>query len=195
MSVQEPQCIPLMALPQDEKPLPSLPSRNRRGAMGSLKRLFLKSPSRNRRSMTATWFTLLFFVLHINVVLTVVLYVKSVEPEGVSRLYRILSTNNCKAMEQQISFYHLGINILSTVVLAASGYFTQLLSSPTREELDKLHARRQWQHIGIRSVFNIPIGTWQRVSFGILTFTALPFHLLSVQTQSAHLPMLTQSLL
>jgi hypothetical protein len=145
--------------------------------------------------MTATWFTLLVLVLLINVILTVVLYVKSAEPEGVGRLYRIMSTNSCKAMEQQVSFYHLGINILSTVVLAASGYFTQLLSSPTREELDRLHARRQWQHIGIKSVFNIPIGTWQRVSFGILTFTALPFHLLSVQPQSAHLSTLTQSCL
>ena len=180
MSAKEPHYIPLMALSQAEKPLPSIPSRHAKGAMGSPKRVCLKSPLSDRRSMAATWFALLVLVLLINVILTVVLFAKSAEAEGVGHLYRIISTKNCKAMDRQISFFHLGINLLSTLILAASGYFSQLLSSPTRVELDRLHARGKWQYIGIKSIFNIPISTWQRVSFGLLTLTAMPFHLLSV---------------
>ena len=141
MSAKEPHYIPSMALSQAEKPLPSLPSRHVKGAIWSPKRVFLKSRLSDRRSMTATWFALLVLVLLINVILTVVLFAKSAEAEGVGHLYRIISTNNCKVMERQINFFHLGINILSTLVLAASGYFNQLLSSPTRVQLDRLHAR------------------------------------------------------
>ena len=180
MSAKEPHYIPLMALFQAEKPLPSLTSRHAKGAMGSPKRVFLKSPRSDHRSMTVTWFALLVLILLIIVILIVVLFAKSAETEGAGHLYSIISTNNCKAVERQISFFHLGINILSTLVLAASGYFTQLLSSPTRVQLDRLHARGKWQHIGIKSIFNIPISTWQRVSFVLLTLTAIPFHLRSV---------------
>ena len=66
--------------------------------------------------MTATCFALLVLVLLINVILIVVLFAKLAETEGVGHLYRIISTNNCKAIERQISFFHLGINILSTLV-------------------------------------------------------------------------------
>ena len=117
MSAKEPHYIPLMALSQAEMPLRSLLSRHAKGAMGSPKRVFLKSPLSDHRSMTATCFALLVLVLLINVILIVVLFAKLAETEGIGHLYRIISTNNCKAMERQISFFHLGINILSTLVL------------------------------------------------------------------------------
>ena len=187
MATNASQYVPLMTMQKSEEPLPSVPSEHEKGTRRLPSRLFTTWSPNSRRSMTRIWFALLVLVLLINIILTVVLYAKSAEAVGVGSLYRIISTDHCKSMERQIILFHLGINVLSTVVLAASGYFTQFLSSPTRSELDRLHARGKWQLIGIKSIFNVPIGNWQRVCFGILTATALPFHLLFVISHSMFL--------
>ncbi|KAF4892242.1 hypothetical protein CGCF415_v009313 [Colletotrichum fructicola] len=46
---------------------------------------------------------------------------------------------------------HLLINALSTVVLASSNFFMQVLNAPSRREVDAVHARGKWLDIGIPS--------------------------------------------
>ncbi|KAF5521507.1 hypothetical protein CGCA056_v006088 [Colletotrichum aenigma] len=46
---------------------------------------------------------------------------------------------------------HLLLNILSTVILASSSFFMQVLNSPSRREVDKTHAKGDWLDIGIPS--------------------------------------------
>lgn len=172
--------IPLVTLREDEQSSrPRQADRPRRN-WRSVGRLYNKLTPSSRRSMTAIWFAILVSVLAINMILTIVLYKKSTEAKGVGGQYRTISTNDCGAMKRQILWFHLGINILSTAVLTASGFFTQLLSSPTRTELDSLHAKRKWRLIGLKSVWNVPLSNLQRLCFAILTLTALPFHLLYV---------------
>lgn len=50
---------------------------------------------------------------------------------------------------------HLLINILSTVLLSSSSYTMQILSSPTRPEVDAAHDQGQWLDIGLLSTRNL----------------------------------------
>jgi len=46
---------------------------------------------------------------------------------------------------------HVLINILGSCLLAANNYTIQVMSSPTREEIDKVHADGSWLAVGLLS--------------------------------------------
>jgi hypothetical protein len=50
---------------------------------------------------------------------------------------------------------HALINVMSTILLTTSNYAMQILCAPTRQEIDRAHARGQWLEIGIMSVHNL----------------------------------------
>lgn len=74
---------------------------------------------------------------------------------------------------------HLLINILSTAILASSNMFMQILNAPSREEVDKSHARGSWLDIGVLSARNIfrlsPFKTMAWLGF---LASSTPVHLL-----------------
>lgn len=71
------------------------------------------------------------------------------------------------------------INILSTLLLAASNNCAQLLISPTRTEIDKAHEQGVWLHVGIASARNLKwIGKWRIVMWAVLFASSIPLHLL-----------------
>jgi hypothetical protein len=53
------------------------------------------------------------------------------------------------------TLFHVLINALSTVLLSGSNYTMQVLSSPSRRDIDKAHAKGQWLDIGILSPRNL----------------------------------------
>lgn len=56
-------------------------------------------------------------------------------------------------MTRNLSLWlHLVINALSTLLLSATNYAMQCLSSPTRKEVDKPHRHYIWLDIGVLSV-------------------------------------------
>lgn len=74
---------------------------------------------------------------------------------------------------------HLLINIFSTAMLASSNMFMQILSAPSREEVDKAHANGSWLEIGVLSARNM----FRLSRFKILSWlgflgTSIPIHLL-----------------
>jgi hypothetical protein len=74
---------------------------------------------------------------------------------------------------------HLVINIFSTMLLGASSYTMQVLSSPTRKDIDRAHARGRWLDIGLlstRNLWNIP--TKRSVVWCLLAASSIPLHLL-----------------
>jgi hypothetical protein len=76
---------------------------------------------------------------------------------------------------------HVLINALSTVLLSASNYTMQVLSSPTRAEVDTAHARGSWLDIGILSPRNLRgIAKKRAVLWLILAASSVPLHLLYV---------------
>ena len=74
---------------------------------------------------------------------------------------------------------HLAINILSTLLLGASNYSMQCLSSPTRSDIDKAHSQGIWLDIGVPSVRNLRrLSTTRIVLWWLLAISSIPLHLL-----------------
>jgi len=75
--------------------------------------------------------------------------------------------------------YHVLINIISTGLLVSSNYAMQILSAPTREELDAAHQQGKWLDIGLMSIHNLRhIHRRRVVLWSVLAVSSIPFHLL-----------------
>ncbi|WAO95319.1 Hypothetical protein NCS54_01293200 [Fusarium falciforme] len=90
-----------------------------------------------------------------------------------------LYTGSCKAAKQFSIWIHLAINILATLLLGAGNYTQQVLTGPTRPELDRAHARRIWLDVGVSSIRNLGKISFKRVAaWAVLAISSLPIHLL-----------------
>ncbi|PVH96548.1 hypothetical protein DM02DRAFT_535057 [Periconia macrospinosa] len=67
----------------------------------------------------------------------------------------VLFHGDCERARQLNTLLHLAINILSTILLSSSNYCMQILSAPTRKEVDEAHAKGQWLDIGVLSIRNL----------------------------------------
>ena len=73
---------------------------------------------------------------------------------------------------------HFIINALGTIILAGTNYCMQCLSAPTRNDVDKAHAKGLWLNIGILSLRNLRrISRKKLVVWISLAVTSLPLHL------------------
>jgi hypothetical protein len=85
----------------------------------------------------------------------------------------------CKTARGWNVVIHLVVNALSTLLLVASNYCMQVLSSPNREELVRAHSRRYWLHIGVPSLRNLGrIGRDRSMIWFLLFLSSVPLHLL-----------------
>ena len=90
-----------------------------------------------------------------------------------------IQQGDCKKTAIVATRLHLMINVFSTLLLGASNYTMQCLSSPTREEIDKAHRQRVWLDIGISGLRNLRRISWPRLClWWIVALTSLPLHLL-----------------
>jgi hypothetical protein len=77
------------------------------------------------------------------------------------------------------TIYRTLINILSTLLLGASNYAMQVISSPTREDADAAHAKGTWVEIGIVSPRNLRLMSRRRkMLWWMLGISSVPLHLL-----------------
>lgn len=67
----------------------------------------------------------------------------------------ILFSGSCSKAKIISTTSHLFINVLSTLLLAASNVGMQCLMAPTRYDIQKAHARGAWLHIGVFSWSNM----------------------------------------
>lgn len=95
--------------------------------------------------------------------------------------FQVMYEGSCVLSKRWNVALHLIINVLSTGILGASNYCMQSLVAPSREEVDKYHARGRWLDIGCSSVRNLfVIGRSRLALWLVLLVTATPFHLLYV---------------
>ncbi|KAH6657589.1 hypothetical protein BKA67DRAFT_192664 [Truncatella angustata] len=74
---------------------------------------------------------------------------------------------------------HLLINLVSSGVLASSNFYMQVLSSPSRKEIDHTHEYLKSLDIGIPSVKNIRfISPFKQICWAILLLSSFPLHLI-----------------
>lgn len=88
-------------------------------------------------------------------------------------------TIKCESTEKFSIITYSMVNILSTVLLGASNYTMQVLTSPKRPEVDKMHRQGKTLVIGVHSFENLcSIGTHRKLLWLLLAISSLPLHLL-----------------
>ncbi|KAH7120280.1 hypothetical protein B0J13DRAFT_457311 [Dactylonectria estremocensis] len=88
-------------------------------------------------------------------------------------------TGDCKTAKRLSTWLHLAINILATMLLAAGNYTAQVLTAPTRHEIDLAHSQQQWLDVGVSSLHNLRKISGKRVTaWMILVLSSVPIHLL-----------------
>ncbi|CUS15481.1 unnamed protein product [Tuber aestivum] len=117
-------------------------------------------------------------VLFINVGLTIYAVANAgYEMEGGTVM--LYPGGSCDRSKTIGTWLHLGINVLSTLLLSSSNYTQQCLAAPTRSEIDSAHARRRWMDIGVPSVRNLFRIKLERTFLWIaIGLTSIPLHLL-----------------
>ena len=114
-------------------------------------------------------------VLTINISLTVWASVRNGPSSGLATV----QDGSCQKTKNLSLSLHLVINILSTILLAASNYCMQCLSSPTREDIDRAYAHQTWLYIGVPSLRNLQgIARNRIVLWWLLAFSSIPLHFL-----------------
>ena len=101
-------------------------------------------------------------------------------PEDEPGLYTLIGNRDksCEETKKWSTWLHLAINFCGTLLLGASNYCMQCLSSPTRSEVDRAHSAGSWLHIGIPNVSNMDSMRLQKVTVWLLVgLSSLPLHL------------------
>ncbi|KAK4554985.1 hypothetical protein LTR86_007751 [Recurvomyces mirabilis] len=114
-------------------------------------------------------------VLATNVAILAWVKSSAINQDGVATVFE----GSCDVTEKAVTGADLAINVLSTLLLGASNHNAQLLSAPTRQDLDRQHARGLWLNVGVSSVRNLRhIPRWRTVIWATLLMSTIPLHLL-----------------
>ncbi|KAL4998350.1 hypothetical protein BDV10DRAFT_73937 [Aspergillus recurvatus] len=90
----------------------------------------------------------------------------------------VLYSGSCDRAKEIGTCVHLLINVLSTLLLSASNFGMQCLSAPTRNDIDRAHARNKWLDIGVPSIRNLRGIPRSRLLLWLcLVLTSVPLHL------------------
>ncbi|KIW04336.1 uncharacterized protein PV09_04626 [Verruconis gallopava] len=110
-------------------------------------------------------------ILLVNIVGTVVLNTRARN----SNIFH----GNCSKASYIDSGLHAIINVLSTLLLAASNVCMQYLVSPTRKQVDEAHERGQYLDVGTQSLRNLWLVCWRRRALWIaLAISSTPLQFL-----------------
>lgn len=114
-------------------------------------------------------------VLLVNLIFAITAFFTFDASRGVGNIFK----GNCLVIKNWNTALHLLINLLSTIVLAASNFTMQCLTSPTRRDVDIAHSRGVSLDIGVPSIKNLfHVRHWKRVVWLSLCVSTLPLHLL-----------------
>jgi hypothetical protein len=122
-------------------------------------------------------------VLILNAAITLWASINFPVEDGLGTLYR----GTCGQVEQTGFGVHILVNIVATLLLGASNYTMQCLTSPTRTEIDAHHRKKLWLEVGHLSVRNLRATDKRRLLLWILLgASSFPLHLLFAPTPFLH---------
>ena len=91
-----------------------------------------------------------------------------------------LIDKNCDSVRSWSTWRHLGVNVVCTVLLATSSYAVQCLTSPTRNDINRVHQRSRCIDFGVPSFRNLLCISPRRVLLWlVLLLSSIPLHLLA----------------
>jgi hypothetical protein len=128
-------------------------------------------------AMAAAASTSLVFLINLSVTIWVGVELSKVTSTVHSTILT-LHRGDCQHVERINTWVHFAINAVSAVLLSASNYCMQYLSTPTRKET---HASSKWLNIGVPSIRNLKaIGKRKPFFWWCLGLSSIPLHLLWV---------------
>lgn len=117
-------------------------------------------------------------IASVSVLLTILSAIALSEAGGFNKPL-IFFTGACGIAGALNTTLHIIINILSTATLASSNMFMQVLNAPSREEVDRSHARGSWLEIGVLSGRNIfRLSPFKTIAWLGFLISSIPIHLL-----------------
>ena len=120
-------------------------------------------------------------VLALNFVMAIVATgISYSKPSNKRRFQSIaLYDGDCSVSSHWATGLHLLINLLSTLLLAASNYVMQCLGAPSRSDVDQAHKQRKWLDIGTFSVRNFAVmDTRRKILWTLLLLSSTPIHMM-----------------
>jgi hypothetical protein len=102
------------------------------------------------------------FVLALNLAVTIWVVVKHGARRNISDVLGASGGHNCETVKTWNKWLHFAINALSTLLLGAGNYCSQLLVAPTRDKVDDAHRKREWLDIGVQSIRNLMRAPFQQ---------------------------------
>ncbi|OTA86765.1 hypothetical protein M434DRAFT_147619 [Hypoxylon sp. CO27-5] len=131
-----------------------------------------------KKNWRRTGFLNVILVLSCGIILLVFLIISLKNTGSSFSTSTIIFEGDCESTSRLNLIFHLLLNILSTGILASSNYFMQVVSAPSREELDKAHRIFHSLDIGIPSFKNMQsISHFKRICWFALLSSSLPIHL------------------
>ncbi|KAH8683711.1 hypothetical protein BGZ61DRAFT_550641 [Ilyonectria robusta] len=109
----------------------------------------------------------------------VILLSYSISKSGSLSTNFIITEGSCKKTKSVNTWLHLLLNACSTGILASSNFFMQVLSSPTRAEVDRAHRDNFALKIGVQSMRNLWRGSGVKLTCWTLFFLgSFPLHVI-----------------
>ena len=140
-----------------------------------LKRRTLWERLTKRRVVLRFQVGLTFIVLLINVIWTIWSARRYGTQDGIGTIF----TGDCGQSQLLNVYLHIVINVLSTLLLGTSNYCMQLVSAPTRDEIDRAHSQKSWLDIGVPSARNVwKLNLNNKITWIGLAVTSATLHLL-----------------
>jgi hypothetical protein len=119
--------------------------------------------------------TIAGIVLFLNVIFSIYAAATSKSGMKIGSLYE----GDCDTAARADSALHIIINVMGTLLLGASNYTMQCISSPTRGEIDRAHSKGRYLDIGLPSIRNLE-GWRKKILFWLLVASTMPLHFLYV---------------
>ncbi|PYI08667.1 hypothetical protein BO78DRAFT_395531 [Aspergillus sclerotiicarbonarius CBS 121057] len=139
-------------------------------------------PPPRKRSFDPVWWCVYgnLAVLMINVIFTICAASWTASHYGGATFGpNILYEGSCSRAKNIKIGIHLVINVLSVVLTATSSFCCNILMSPSRADVDRAHAERNWLTIGVFSMRNFKNLRWpHRMLWVLLTGTSLVVQLI-----------------
>ncbi|KAJ3575418.1 hypothetical protein NPX13_g4044 [Xylaria arbuscula] len=120
----------------------------------------------------------IIMILAVNLALLIFFVIIIYQPGASISRPTIFFKGDCTTSSNLNLLLHLAINIFSTAVLASSNFFMQILSSPSRTEINQAHEWLRPLDIGIPSTKNLfYVSRFKRLGWLVFFVTSLPIHL------------------
>lgn len=111
-------------------------------------------------------------------ILLIILSISVSQPGSSLSRPTVIFKGDCTSSGRLNLVLNLLVNILSGVVLASSNFFMQVLSSPSREEIDIAHSWLRSLDIGVPSVKNLYyVARFKSFSWLMFLISSVPIHL------------------